>query len=1077
MPAAKASPFDPDWDYLVVTASNARQADAYGKLIEARASLGLIRGVGRVLVVPDPGGRRAGSGGSTVQCLRRVLELETGGRPRTAARRGAKAWAGIFGRLRVLIIHAGGDSKRLPPYGPCGKLFVPVPGDQGGALGTTLFDRLAPVYLRLPRPAGGGGQVVVASGDVLLDIDAESVEFRGEGVTGVGALVRPGRARHHGVYSRGPNGQVRLFLQKPSPEEQAARGAIDKGGRSVLDIGILNLGPDAAVRLLEISGTGPVAAAVKGPGLDIYSEICCALGRDSRPDDYIGLVRAAGSAVDENALRALHRGLRGLPFHVHVASRFRFLHFGTLPDLLASGRTLAAAGDGRAAAKPGAAIIDSRLDARGVVRGRGSWIEGCRIEAPLTLPGRNVLAGLDIRSPLALPQSGSIDVLEGTGRDGRRGWFVRVYSSDDVFHLPADRGGRLGGRPLRRWLSAMGAGPEDVWPAGAAADRQTAWNGRFFPIVRANAEHRDWLWLSDPDQASPADKARWRAADRYSFEEMAERADLDAFRARRRTLRGDMLFSGLAEGAALPDELSAGEIADLIRDAPPDRRVPWISALVRAAARSAASPPRAAVRLDALGASRLLHTAGSVLRDALTGQAGRRGGPPGARPGEREIVRALAAGLSADDRAALPDLGAPFDAATRLSVWAGALRAAAFRHLGRTIVGQAGSHAGRRPAAPRSVLRPDEIVWGRAPARLDLGGGWTDTPPYSLERGGRVINAAVDLNGQPPIQAFARVIGRPEIRINSIDQSARLVVRTVDELLDYRDPGSPFALAKAALALSGFAPRQASDGPARGRTLQSALQHFGGGIELTTLAAIPSGSGLGTSSIMGAVLMSVLGRMTGRPLAGRDLVHAVLRLEQAMTTGGGWQDQIGGVVEGVKMIETAPGLVPNPCVRSVPADLLNPAANGGRTLLYYTGMRRLAKNILQDVVGRYLDRDRGAMDTLGRLHAFPPLMAEAMGMRDMARFGGLLDLAWGLNVDLDPDHSTPVIEALRERIKPYALGSKLLGAGGGGFLLIACPTAADAAAVRRMLDADPPNDKARFFEFSINRTGLVVTVC
>jgi len=428
--------------------------------------------------------------------------------------------------------------------------------------------------------------------------------------------------------------------------------------------------------------------------------------------------------------------------------------------------------------------------------------------------------------------------------------------------------------------------------------------------------------------------------------------------------------------------------------------------------------------------------------------------------------------LTPAEKRSLRELGAPVEGASTPAAWAGKLKEAAFRHLGRTIV----TRSGRIPAPPKSVLRSDEIVWGRAPARLDLGGGWTDTPPYSLERGGRVINAAVELNGQAPIQAYARVIEKPEIRINSIDHSTRVVVRSLEDLLDYRKPGSQFALAKAALALSGFAPGAAA-WPAGTRTLEAMLRRFGGGIELTTLAAIPSGSGLGTSSIMGAVLMSVIGRMVGRALSQRDLFHAVLQLEQELTTGGGWQDQIGGVVEGVKMIEADKGLVPDPRIHFVPPDLLDPSANGGRTLLYYTGLRRLAKNILHEVVGRYLDRDRGAMETLRRLHAFPPLMAEAMGMRDMDRFGGLIDLAWRLNVDLDPDHTTPVIEDLRRRIRPRVLGAKLLGAGGGGFLLMACRSAGDALAVKRMLEKDPPNDKARFFDYSISRRGLVVTVC
>ena len=76
--------------------------------------------------------------------------------------------------------------------------------------------------------------------------------------------------------------------------------------------------------------------------------------------------------------------------------------------------------------------------------------------------------------------------------------------------------------------------------------------------------------------------------------------------------------------------------------------------------------------------------------------------------------------------------------------------------------------------------------------------------------------------------------------------------------------------------------------------LRDFLTQYGGGLEITTLAAIPKGSGLGTSSIMGAVLLAVIHRVLGRELSPSELFHNVLRLEQKLTTGGGWQDQIGG---------------------------------------------------------------------------------------------------------------------------------------------------------------------------------------
>jgi len=294
--------------------------------------------------------------------------------------------------------------------------------------------------------------------------------------------------------------------------------------------------------------------------------------------------------------------------------------------------------------------------------------------------------------------------------------------------------------------------------------------------------------------------------------------------------------------------------------------------------------------------------------------------------------------------------------------------------------------------------------------------------------------------------------------------------------MDYRSPESKFGLAKAALALGGFS-SEAAGWPREARSLADRLRLFGGGIELTTLAAIPSGSGLGTSSIMGAVLTAVIRRMTGRPEEPRRLFHEVLRLEQELTTGGGWQDQVGGVLPGVKMITTEPGLVPDPRIQYVPADILDPRTGAGRVLLYYTGMRRLAKNILHEVVGSYLDRDRGAMDALRRIHAFPPAMVEALAAKDLERFGRRLGEAWELKKRIDPDSTTPVIEAILRQAGPMLLGAKLMGAGGGGFLLLACRSAEAARAVRAELEAHPPNDRARFFEFGVSAVGLAVTVC
>jgi galactokinase/mevalonate kinase-like predicted kinase len=736
-----------------------------------------------------------------------------------------------------------------------------------------------------------------------------------------------------------------------------------------------------------------------------------------------------------------------------------FLHFGTLRQLMASGADLISLDRG-VSNSHAPIILNSEVGPGGTVIGKDAWVEGCRVRAALSLGGENVVAGVDIDEMLSLPQRACLDVLEGEDGRGQKVWFVRCYDIDDLFHLPRDRGGRLNGLSLKEWLRIMNAEEDEVWDSRLPAEEKTAWKGKFFPVVDSPSQVPAWLWLFNLPAATDRQKCLWRESRRLSLAEMARFASHQAFHSRRLEIRATAMR--IEPGRVFRPEsyFSAADLALFLERSPASGKSLWLSGILREAYRRH-GPKAPSADVESLGLSRILHTLGS----ALTKPSGRRS------PITRSVITQIEKTLNREEKTWLGQLGLSLGGGISAAAWGRLARQAAFGHLGKAIV----RSGHERIEPPKNALREDEIVWGRAPARLDLGGGWTDTPPYSLERGGCVINAAVNLNGQAPIQAYARVIPEPEIRINSIDHSVRIVIGDLDELLDYRQPASRFGLAKAALALYGFSPAEAA-WPGKA-SLRRMLERFGGGIELTTLAAIPSGSGLGTSSIMGAVLVSVISRLTGRSLAQRELFHAVLRLEQELTTGGGWQDQVGGVVEGVKVIRTEPGMVPDPLIHFVPADVLDPRSNGGLTLLYYTGLRRLAKNILADVVGNYLSRGRNSMRILRSIHAFPPVLAEAMSQKSIEKFGSLIDVAWGLKKGLDPESTTPVIESILKRVADCIFGATLLGAGGGGFLLLVCRSEADAREVRRILRQDPPNRRARFFDFDINREGLVVTVC
>jgi fucokinase len=1055
------------WDYLVITASNPYQAEAYERRLALRRELGLISGVRRTLVIPDPEGLRVGSGGSTLHCLLTLLneeQIRTGDRFETEA-----GFEAVFKDLRILIIHAGGDSKRLPPYGPCGKIFVPVPGETDRALGLTLLDRQLPIYLALP-PTPGKGQVVITTGDVLLDFDPCSLTFTQPGITGVGCFADPRLSRNHGVFSSDSRGRVRRFFQKPSPRQQKTEGAVDRHGQSILDIGIMNLDEGASVLLLSLCNpthdhegrlvwSGEVAEGIRSFGLDFFLEVCCALGSEATTESYILALKERRSRWPEPLQKLLFSRLSPLPFQVELLQQCGFLHFGTLRQLIQSGGDLLSM-------DYGISHSDSRLEINNLVTEKGrlagprSWVEGCLIDARLTLKGMNVLVGVDVNEDLTLPEGLCLDVLEGKNRAGGKVWFVRTFGVHDLFNGSLGEPGTFCNLPVEDWISQMGTTPGEIW-SGPEESSRAIWDGRFFPAVQSSGDFQRWLWMYQPAGASQKQRREWESADRYSLAEIAILADQETFHGRRQANRSDWIRRNLRSIFRSESGFSARELAFVLSSGGKAGCSDWCLALLKDACLHFGSDRPASV-LERFELSRIFHSLGSALL-YLDESKDHKG---------KEPLRLNLSTLSPEESDWLKSFNIGLDDKTDIVEFAGALREAAFNNMGKLIVW---SKKEKRDF-PTNALRSDEIVWGRAPARLDLAGGWSDTPPYSLENGGAVLNAAVDLNSQPPIHVYARVINQPEIRISSIDHGTRLEIRSIEELCDYRQPTCQFGLAKAALVLSGFS-LQTSLWPEGVNSLESILNVFGGGIEITTLAAIPSGSGLGTSSIMGAVLLSAIGRLTGRETSPRELFNLVLQLEQELTTGGGWQDQIGGAVEGVKTIRTEPGLIPDPKIHFLPSDVLDPRKNGGLTLLYYTGLRRLAKNILGDVVGRYLDRNREAMDTLRRIHHFPPRMAEAISAKDLPGFGKLLGSAWELKKAIDPDSTTEDIEHILERVRPYIHGATLLGAGAGGFLLLVCRSGRDAGRIKKELAENPPNDRARFFDYSVSSEGLKLTVC
>ena len=374
--------------------------------------------------------------------------------------------------------------------------------------------------------------------------------------------------------------------------------------------------------------------------------------------------------------------------------------------------------------------------------------------------------------------------------------------------------------------------------------------------------------------------------------------------------------------------------------------------------------------------------------------------------------------------------------------------------------------------SPRMSVYSDQIVWSRSPVRIDIAGGWTDTPPYCLMEGGTVVNLAIELNGQPPLQAYVRPAKEYHIILRSIDLGAMEKITTYEELADFRQVGSPFSIPKAALVLAGFHPDFSTE---RYGSLKQHLEAFGCGIELTLLSAIPAGSGLGTSSVLAATVLGALNDFCGLAWDKNEIGHRTLVLEQLLTTGGGWQDQFGGILQGVKLLQTEPGFARNPTVRWLPNDLFTQPEYQACHLLYYTGITRTAKKILAEIVSRMFLNQHDELRLLRSMRNHTMDMYEAIQRADFRQMGLLVRRTWQQNQLIDSGTNPPEVEAVTRLIDDLCLGYKLGGAGGGGYLYMVAKDPDAAVRVRQILNNAPTNGNARFVEMTLSTKGLQVS--
>ena len=917
----------------------------------------------------DPIGVKLGSGGGTTWLLQAAYSDEKTGLPHEVS---FDVW---LSKERRLLLHAGGQSRRLPSYGPSGKILTPIPvfrWERGQRLSQDLLSLQIPLYQRIMNVAPSRLHTMIVSGDVYIRCTQRLQTIPDADVVCYGLWLGPEIAKDHGVFvmSRHTPTVLECMLQKPSVE---TLNDLQKNNLYLTDIGIWLLS-DRAVKLLmkHSMRNGEVV------NYDLYGEFGCCLGTNPTIED------------DE---------LADLKVAILPLAGGEFYHYGTTREIISS--TLAIqnlVNDQREimhlSRKPHPSMFVQNAQTRIKLTEKNTevWIENSCVSEQWSLQNKHVITGVPENDwQIELRKGQCVDIVP----IGDRQWAVRPYGFNDKFRGQlCDNQTEFIGQPFVDWAKQRHLPGFD----DNNTDIQSA---PIFPVVDNVSDMGlvlRWM-LNEPSLQSG--RMIWEDSLKLSADELSEKANLRRLTCQRhenRMKNWPFLASNYAHSVFYQVDLdeAAHDFAKghIVEPHPLPESEPLLTRIHDAMFRSELE------RLKGKPSNKNAEKAFSLLQEGL-------------------IEQVL-----------------------------------------------------EQKQNPRMTVFSDQIVWGRSPVRIDIAGGWTDTPPFCLMEGGNVVNLAIELNGQSPIQAYAKPCKEKHVVLHSIDLGASEIVETYDELANYKEVGSPFSIPKAALVLAGFLPGYSSESYS---SLREQLEAFGCGIEVTMFSAVPAGSGLGTSSILASTVLGVLNDFCGLQWDKNEISRRTLSLEQLLTTGGGWQDQFGGILHGVKLLQTTRGFDQNPVVRWLPTGIFTQPEYQSCHLLYYTGITRTAKQILAEIVRKMFLNQHEELLMLREMKMLALEMADAIQCQDYERTGRLLRQNWLQNQALDSGTNPAEVRRLTDLVDDLCLGYKLPGAGGGGFLYMMAKDVEAAARIKQIILANQKNPNARFVRMSLSENGLQVS--
>ena len=913
----------PFWNYIILTASNDYQAKAYSREIEQRKEF--LPNRTKFIVISDENNERAGSGGSTLTVIKYMKNLEK-----------------KLNDLRILVIHSGGYSKRVPQYSILGKLFTPIPRVLPDGRSSTLFDEIIISMSSITTKIKEG--MVIISSNLLLLFNPLKIEYFTEDVTCVTFNEKAEIGQNHGVFHSGSDNYVKKCYHKRSIEELKEEGIIDEKGNVEVDTGMIVFSVKFIESLYKLIDTEEKYKKIVNTKirLNLYVDFLFPLATESTLDKFFEEVTEAEKCEDLlNTRKKIWDILRGSGYKLKhkKVTHAKFFNFGTTREIfdlmtknidefrdLGWDNIINSSSCGKNA-------YDSVISPGSKVE-NDVYIETSYVHSEAKIGNNVILSTIEIKEE-TIPDNIVLKALKQ--KNGK--YICHIYGIDDN---PKEN------KLFNKDIKTLNFGLDDI-----------LWNIELYPECDTmNESIKSALNIYKISQGEKdADLDEWKKGNKKSLKTSTDDADI---------------FEMIKWNQKIKDLVKLGKIESLI------------------------------YYKDDIENVKNIFNGESTLNDEQ----------------EKWFEETLKKSDFSKRIRLYHYLGTALNNEDLLMKWHNEVRDCILEQIGDLI----------KYKANCKIVKDKHIV--ELPLRVNWGGGWSDTPPYCLENGGKVLNAAILLNKLKPVIVIMEKIQEKKIVIISEDLNAKAEFTNIEKLQQTGNPYDPFAIPKACLIACGILPK-------KGGNLSEILTRLGSGFIINSrVRNVPKGSGLGTSSILAGAMAKATLEFVGYNPSEQDLHGIVLVMEQLMSTGGGWQDQAGGLCPGIKLVTSKPSFNQKLNVKHLNLSKKTKEELEKRFCIIYSGETRLASNILTIVEGRYLGYVEESIKAHLRIQDLALDMCSALEKGNVNYFANLLNVHWEYSKMICTGATNKLIEKIFYFIEDLICGRMICGAGGGGFLQV-----------------------------------------